>query len=116
MLSTDKDGKVTGYCAIRPCVKQNTYTIKPLYADTYDIAKEMFLELLRHISSLSPETCVTLDIPLGNPHIESLVVDFDLDIFTKPYKRADTAVMGRSDIEQILDRHKIYSVFSYEFS
>lgn len=115
LLSTDKDGKVTGYCAIRPCEEQNTYTIKPLYADTYDIAKEMFLELLRHISSLSPETLVTLEIPLDNPHIERLVDDFGL----KPYAELDTAVMNRSQIDQLLEdsyKDKVYALFSFEFS
>ncbi len=116
LLSTDENGKVTGYCAIRPCVAQNTYTIKPLYADTYDIAEKMFLELLKLInSSVSSETLVTLEIPSENPNMEKLVADFNLE----PYVELDTAVMNRSQIGQLLEdsyKDKVYALFSFEFS
>lgn len=122
ILAIGEGDKILGYGAIRPCVKDNTFTIKPLYADTYEVAKTMFLELLHRLHSVAPERCIiTLDIPLANPHIERLVLEFELDKYIEGTKDCDTAVMSRRQIDRVLseeplDVSKVYSRFSLELS
>ncbi len=61
------NGKIVGYGVIRPC--QKGYKIAPLFADSAEIAEELFSVL----SGLAPGQPVYLDIPVCNQAAVSLV-------------------------------------------
>ncbi len=54
------DGEITGYGIIRPCIKG--YKIGPLFADSYEIAEEIFLALTQSAEGKE----IYLDVPEVN--------------------------------------------------
>jgi [ribosomal protein S18]-alanine N-acetyltransferase len=116
VLATDtKSGKVLGYGAVQPRITENTYAIRPLYADNYPIAQLLLRQLLKKVPP-DPTTKVALDIPASNPHLGKLISDFWLDR-EKGNKNYDTAVMSNDKTGKvgIVESDKVYSRSSLEF-
>jgi hypothetical protein len=108
-------GKVMGFGAIQPRAAENTYAVRPLYADNYSIARVMFRRLLKEVPPL-PTTKVALDVPASNANLGKFISDFWLDR-EKGNKNCDTAVMSddKSGTIGVVESDKVYSRISLEF-
>lgn len=97
-----QSGKLLGYGVIRPC--RTGYKIGPLFADTAEIANDLFCAL---ISPLKGET-VFLDVPEDNVNSISMIQHYDMkEVFScaKMY-------FGKPPL---LPQHEIYGVTTFEF-
>jgi len=95
-------GTLTGYGVIRPCL--NGYKIGPLFADSSDIARNLYHALN---AAVPPGQAVFLDIPELNPEAVKLVEDFGLE-FT-----FETARMYTDDFPK-LPLERLFGVTTFE--
>jgi len=93
--------RLAGYGVIRPC--QLGYKIAPLFADTPDIAEELFSAL----SSIATEGPVFLDIPVCNQRALELVERHGMS------KVFETARIYKGSVPQ-LPLDDIYGITSFE--
>ncbi|MFC5411755.1 GNAT family N-acetyltransferase [Larkinella bovis] len=66
-------GQINGFGMIRPC--RSGFKIGPLFADTADLAKQLFVAL---IQELPAETPFYLDVPAANPEAVALAERYGL--------------------------------------
>jgi hypothetical protein len=97
ILATNFYGKVTGYGAIEPRFKENTFVIRSLCADDYETAREILRQLLLKVPNSAE---VSMDIPSSNPHLGKLIKYFWLER-EKGDKNCDTALMHSSGCHEI---------------
>jgi hypothetical protein len=95
------DGRLTGYGVIRPC--QRGFKIAPLFADTPDIAEELFASL----ASCAKDEPLFLDIPVCNQAALELVERHGM---TRVF---DTARIYRG-AQPDLPLNRIYGITSFE--
>ena len=100
-LAYIQQGTLCGYGVIRPC--QQGFKIGPLFADSPDIANELFLHLTHHTQG----TLVYIDIPENNAQAKSLVNRYQLQ---KVFETARMYLKGEPDIEL----EHIYGITSFE--
>ncbi|AHE66085.1 acetyltransferase GNAT family [Legionella oakridgensis ATCC 33761 = DSM 21215] len=94
-------GQLQGYGIIRSC--QQGFKIGPLFADTPDIAQELFLNLANHAHGQP----IYLDIPENNPDAIHLVQHYQ---FKKVFETARMYLKGQPQIEL----NHIYGITSFE--
>lgn len=94
-------GRLAGYGVVRPCSRG--FKIAPIFADTPDIAEELF----RSLSSYAPDEPVFLDIPVCNRAARDLV---DRHAMTMVFETARIYRGTPPDLP--LDR--IYGITSFE--
>jgi Acetyltransferase (GNAT) domain len=97
-----KDGKLTGYIVIRPC--RNGYKIGPLFADSPEIADQLFCALKGQATLGAP---VYLDIPDPHENALELVKRHDMNVVF------ETARMY-TDISPNLPLDRLYGVITFE--
>jgi hypothetical protein len=95
------EGKLVGYGVIRPC--HTGFKIAPLFADTPDMADELFTSL----SSLAKDGPYFLDIPMCNPAARKLVDRYDMKMVF------ETARIYKGSVPQ-LPLQDIYGITSFE--
>lgn len=116
ILSLNDQGSIIGCAAIKRCMKHNTFKICPLYADNYEIAQGLIVELLKQIRPhINPDTVVSIDVVDSYQYKTRLIVDFNLI----PNSDEDTAVMRKGDLFQPPElpdyKEKQITPWSYEF-
>ncbi len=97
-----QDDKLQGYALMRPCVVG--YKIGPLFADTPEIAKELFMILLHEAAGQA----VFIDIPETNLEGIHMLKGFDATLVF------ETGRMYRNHAPKLL-LQTIYGLTSYEF-
>jgi len=97
-----QDNKLKGYGVIRPC--RTGFKVGPLFADSPDIAEELFGALT---GKISPQIPVFLDVPATNPAALSLAHDHRLTpVF-------ETGRMYSKEVPAV-PMEKIFGVTSFE--
>lgn len=94
-------GQLLGYGVIRECYQG--YKIGPLFADSPDIAEELFKQLALHANNQP----VTMDIPECNPHALDLVARYPME------KGFATARMYLNN-PLMIDMNNVYGISSLE--
>lgn len=95
------NGRLSGYGVIRKCLQG--YKIGPLFADSEDMAEDLFMALTRKIAGEE----FFLDIPEPNPGAGRLVERYAME------KVFETARMYRGPAP-VLPMGKIFGVTSFE--
>lgn len=94
-------GRLLGYGVIRAC--RSGFKIGPLFADSPEIAEELFLNLVSHAKG----HVFYLDIPENNPHAQELVKRYQLN---KVFETARMYLKG----EPRLPMEQIYGITTFE--
>jgi len=95
------NGKPVGYGVVRPC--RSGFKIAPLFADTPDIAEDLFVSL----SSLAKDEPLFLDIPVCNPAARQLAEKYAMRVVF------ETARIYKGTAPQ-LPLQNIYGITSFE--
>ncbi|MBZ0198708.1 MAG: GNAT family N-acetyltransferase [Ignavibacteriaceae bacterium] len=96
------NGKLKGYGMIRVC--RNGYKIGPLFADTPEIAENIFLTLSANVNAGQP---LFLDTPETNPNAVNLAKKYDMKIVF------ETARMYTGEFPDI-SLERLYGVTTFE--
>ncbi|ASQ45092.1 hypothetical protein clem_02655 [Legionella clemsonensis] len=94
-------GRLLGYGVIRAC--RSGFKVGPLFADSPEIAEELFLNLVFHAQGKA----FYLDIPENNPHAKALVKRYQLN---KVFATARMYLKG----EPRLPIEQIYGITTFE--
>ncbi len=96
-----EDGHILGFGLIRPCIQG--YKIGPLFAQNYDVAQAILLNLASCIENQS----LYIDIPACNPNALQLVQAHQM------VQEFETVRMYRHQ-KPLMNMHHIYGITTYE--